>query len=50
MEYFFKRKMSLQTIIIENQIPTVNYEDANLIHFTKDKNIGRYGLIKEYCD
>lgn len=46
--YFLTRRYSPQTIVIENEIPSINYEGANLIHFTKDKGIGRYGLIDGY--
>lgn len=46
--YFSTRRYSPQTIVIENEIPSINYEGANLIHFTKDKGIGRYGLIDGY--
>lgn len=34
-----------QIIIIENEIPQLDYCEANLIHFTKDVNNGRYGLL-----
>lgn len=50
MKYLLKRKLPLQTIIIENKIPSIDYKNVNLIHFTKDKHMGRYGLINGYCD
>lgn len=34
-----------QVIIIENEIPPLNYEKINMIHFTKDINDGRYGFL-----
>ena len=37
-----------QIIIIENEIPNIDDGNANLIQFTKDENIGRYGLIIGY--
>lgn len=46
--YFLERKKYPQTIIIENEIPSIDYEGANLIHFTKERGIGRYGLIDGY--
>ena len=46
--YFLIRKNSPQTIVIENEIPSIDYEGANIIHFTKNKGIGRYGLIDGY--
>lgn len=48
--YFLTRADSPQTIVIENEIPSIDYEGANLIHFTKNKGIGRYGLIDGYQD
>lgn len=47
-KYFLTRKDAPQTIIIENEIPSISYKDANLIHFTKEKGNGRYGLIDGY--
>ena len=35
----------LQTIIIENEIPEINYKSANIIQFTKNKTQGRYGFL-----
>lgn len=37
---------STQTIIIENDIPSIDYKDTNLICFTKDSKSGRYGFLK----
>lgn len=37
-----------QIIIIENEIPKIDYKNTNLIEFTKDPHNGRYGLITEY--
>lgn len=39
-----------QTIIIENEIPKLDYSSAHLEEFTKDENRGRYGLITDYRD
>ncbi|WP_295268835.1 AAA family ATPase [Veillonella sp.] len=47
-QYFLNRKSSPQTIVIENELPAIDYTKANLIQFTKDKNNGRYGLILGY--
>lgn len=46
--YFLERRFPPQTIIIENEIPKIDYEGANLIQFTKDDETGRYGLIDGY--
>lgn len=35
--YFLTRADSPQTIVIENEIPSIDYEGANLIHFTKTR-------------
>ena len=39
-----------QIIIIENEIPDINYEFCNLIQFTKDEHSGRYGLLPDVKD
>lgn len=49
-KYFLSHQKSRQTIIIENEIPNLNYSNAHLIEFTKDFNEGRYGLIEWYKD
>lgn len=41
---------SNQIIVIENDIPKIDYKNTNLIEFTKDTRSGRYGLITEYRD
>lgn len=40
----------IQTIVIENEIPDIDYKDAKIIHFTKDKNNGRYGFLIDVMD
>lgn len=40
----------IQTIIIENEIPEIDYSNVNLIHFTKDKSVGRYGFLLDVTD
>lgn len=39
-------KYANQVIIIENEIPKLNYDNVNLIQFTRDENVGRFGLLK----
>ncbi|WP_278568227.1 hypothetical protein [Amedibacillus dolichus] len=46
--YMVNHQPDKQIIIIENEIPNIDYGNANLIQFTKDENIGRYGLIIGY--
>lgn len=45
MKYFVDNSDGRQVIIIENEIPNIEYGNANIIHFTKG-NEGRYGLLK----
>ena len=40
-ENIVDNQKGIQTIVIENEIPEINYKDANIIHFTKEKNNGR---------
>ena len=35
----------LQLIIVENEIPSIDYKGSNLIHFTKNREDGRYGFL-----
>lgn len=44
-KYLLENQINGQIIIIENEIPQLDYSEANLIHFTKDVNNGRYGLL-----
>lgn len=44
-KYLLENQNDGQIIIIENEIPNLDYSEANLIHFTKDVNNGRYGLL-----
>ena len=39
-------EFSCQIIIVENNIPAVDYSKANLIRFTKDSSSGRFGFLK----
>ena len=47
MKAFMDDSIKRQTIIIENEIPTIDYGKANLIKFTQNKKDGRYGFIVE---
>ena len=40
----------IQTIVIENKIPEIDYSNVNLIHFTKNANTGRYGFLIDVMD
>lgn len=45
MKYFDNNCEGRQVIIIENEIPKIEYNNANIIQFTKTDE-GRYGLLK----
>ena len=49
-KYLLSHQDDRQTIIIENEIPKLDYSSAHLEEFTKDENRGRYGLITGYRD
>lgn len=40
----------IQAIIVENELPEIDYSNVNLIHFTKDKSTGRYGFLLDVTD
>ena len=40
----------IQTIIVENEIPNIDYGDAKIIHFTKEIDTGRYGFLVDVID
>lgn len=40
----------IQTIVIENEIPDIDYKNTRLIHFTKEKGNGRYGFLMDVTD
>lgn len=47
-KYLLNNQGTRQTIIIENEIPDLDYSGAHIEEFTKDENRGRYGLISGY--
>ena len=49
-ENIVDNQKGIQTIVIENEIPEINYKDAKIIHFTKEKNNGRYGFLLDVTD
>lgn len=49
-KYLLSHQDERQTIVIENEIPKLDYSSAHLEEFTKDENRGRYGLITGYRD
>ncbi len=49
-QYMIDHTENRQTIILENEIPKLDYSSAHLIHFTKVEGDEMYGLIKDYRD
>lgn len=49
-ENIVDNQKGIQTIVVENEIPDIDYKDANIIHFTKEKNDGRYGFLLDVTD
>lgn len=49
-QYLVSNQQYGQTIIIENEIPSVDYKNTNIIRFTHDENNGRYGLLYGITD
>lgn len=49
-KYLVNHQENKQIIVIENEIPDIDYKDANLIQFTKDSENGRYGLLVNFKD
>ena len=47
MKAFTDNSFDRQTIIIENEIPDIDYTNVNLIQFTKDEKTGRYGFYEK---
>ena len=47
-QYFVDHRNDRQTIVLENEIPNIDYEDANLIPFTRVEGKGRFGLLLDY--
>ena len=49
-QYMIDHEANRQTIVLENEIPPLDYSTANIVHFTRTPGIGRYGLIDGYRD
>lgn len=49
-ENIVDNQKGIQTILVENEIPDIGYKDANIIHFAKEKNNGRYGFLLDVTD
>lgn len=44
-QYMANNQKYGQMIVIENEIPDIDYKDTNIIKFTKNVDEGRYGLL-----
>lgn len=49
-QYMIDHEKNRQTIILENEIPSLDYSTANIVHFTRNPERGRFGLIEGYRD
>lgn len=49
-KYLVNHQENKQIIVIENEIPDIDYKGVNLIQFTKDETVGRYGLLENFRD
>ena len=49
-QYMIEHEKNRQTIILENEIPTLDYSTANIIKKKKKIGDGRFGLIEGYRD
>lgn len=50
VENIVNNQDGIQTIVIENEIPDIDYKNTNIIHFTKEENDGRYGFLLDVTD
>lgn len=49
-QYMIDHEENRQTIILENEIPSLDYSTANIVYFTRTPGKGRFGLIEGYQD
>ena len=42
-----QHQKDLQIIVVENEIPSIGYDDVKVIEFTKSKEYGRYGFLAD---
>ena len=45
-KYLVSHQSGHQTIVIENELPKIDYTGVNMIHFTQEEDGSRYGLLK----
>ena len=49
-QYMIDHEKNRQSIVLENEIPPLDYSSANIVHFTRTPGKGRFGLIEGYRD
>ncbi len=49
-KYLVEHQDNRQIIVVENDIPDIDYKNTKIIRFTKDINNGRYGLLSNFND
>lgn len=49
-KYITNKTAGLQVIVAENEIPSIDYAEANIIRFTKDRHNGRYGFLMDIVE
>lgn len=49
-ENIISSPIDIQTIVVENEIPNINYGHTKIIHFTKELDNGRYGFLTDVID
>ena len=49
-QYMIDHEKNRQTIVLENEIPPLDYSLANIVRFTRTPGKGRFGLIEGYRD
>jgi len=49
-ENIVENQDGIQTIVVENEIPDIDYKNTNIIGFTKNKSNGRYGFLLDVTD
>lgn len=42
-----QHQKDLQIIVVENEIPSIGYDDVKAIEFTKSKEYSRYGFLAD---
>jgi hypothetical protein len=49
-QYLIDNQKFGQVIVAENNIPDLDYSSVNVVRFTKDTDVGRYGFLLDFVD